>query len=67
MAKKIKTPRTGKPPAGYIRVVIDYPEDMEDPLALTWDINYGHRIGHQSNKALAPWGRLVRYIKRTDG
>lgn len=65
--KKIKTPRTGKPPVGWVRVVIDYPEGGDDPVTMQWEIESGHRIGYQSNRALAPWGRLVRYIRRTDG
>lgn len=61
--KKRKTPRTGKPPHGFIRVVMDYPIDSE-PL-LTWDIDHGHRVGCSNNRALAPYGQLIRIIKRT--
>jgi hypothetical protein len=63
MVKKIKTPRTGKPPAGFIRVVMDYPTDSG--LALSWDIDQGHRVGYVNNNALAPYGQLVRLIRRT--
>lgn len=61
--KKRKTPRTGKPPYGFIRVVMDYPADQEPTL--TWDIERGHRIGCRNNTALSPYGQLIRIIKRT--
>jgi hypothetical protein len=63
MPKKIKTPRTGKPPVGFIRVVMDYPVDG---LELSWDRDQGHRVGVEGNRALAPYGQLIRLIKRTE-
>jgi hypothetical protein len=67
VTKKQKTPRIGVPPEGYIRVVIDYPETIgDDALTLQFELEHGHRIGCKSNQALAPWGRLIRYIRRTE-
>lgn len=63
--KKIKTPRTGVPPVGYLRVVMDYPIGENSPC-LTYAIETGHRVGHRDNKALAPYGNLIRLIKRKE-
>jgi hypothetical protein len=62
--KKRKTPRTGVPPVGYLRVVMDYPIGEDTPY-LTYDIDRGHCVGQRDNKVLAPYGNLIRLIKRT--
>jgi hypothetical protein len=66
--KKIKTPRTGVPPKGYVRVVMDYPKyqaDGRETLAV-WDRGVGSRIVRDGDTDTAAVGEMVRMIKNAE-
>ena len=73
--KKAKTPRTGVPPEGYVRVVIDFPVDKPIEMATRIDRDtsfFGELVDAyawtriQDMDGRPAEGRLVRMIKRTD-
>jgi len=64
MTKKKKTPRTGKPPKGFVRVVMDYPVD--EYTTFRWDIDRGHRVVVTGAGETAAPGRLIWLLRRRE-